>query len=57
MFLQELISQKDRTVVIVSHDRKAVAELCDKVMWINDGELSQFGPTKEVLHAYDAYME
>ena len=54
--MKELISQKDRTVVIVSHDRKVIAELCHKLMWINDGELVQFGETKEVLQAYDAFM-
>lgn len=54
--MKELIAQKDRTVVIVSHDRKTIAELCGKVMWLNDGELMQFGDTKEVLQAYDEYM-
>ena len=55
--MKELISQKDRTVVIVSHDRKTIAELCDKVLWINDGQLVRFGPTREVLQEYDAFME
>ncbi len=55
--MKELISDKDRTVVIVSHDRKTVADLCDKVLWINDGELVQFGPTDAVLDAYDEFMK
>lgn len=55
--MRELITQKDRTVIIVSHDRKSIAELCDKLLWINDGEVMQFGDTKEVLKAYDAYTE
>ena len=55
--MKELISDKDRTVVIVSHDRKTIADLCDKVLWINDGELVQFGPTDEVLDAYDEFMK
>ena len=54
--MKELISSKDRTVVIVSHDKKAIADLCDKVLWINDGELVQFGEAKEVLQAYEAFM-
>lgn len=52
--MRELIEQKDRTVLIVSHDRKTVAELCNKVLWLNDGEMVMFGNTKDVLHAYDA---
>ena len=55
--MKELISDKDRTVVIVSHDHKTIADLCDKVLWINDGELVQFGDTETVLAAYDEYMK
>ena len=55
--MKELITDKDRTVVIVSHDHKTIADLCDKVLWIHDGELKQFGPTNEVLDAYDEFMK
>ena len=55
--MKELISRENRTVIIVSHDRKPIAELCDKLVWINDGELMQYGQTEEVLQAYDAFME
>lgn len=55
--MKELITDKDRTVVIVSHDHKTVSDLCDKVLWINDGELVQFGNTETVLAAYDAFMK
>ncbi|MBQ8768379.1 MAG: ABC transporter ATP-binding protein [Oscillospiraceae bacterium] len=55
--MKELITDEDRTVVIVSHDHKTIADLCDKVLWINDGELVQFGETEAVLAAYDEYMK
>ena len=55
--MKQLISDKDRTVVIVSHERKTIADLCDKVLWINDGEIVQFGETASVLDAYDEYMK
>jgi len=55
--MKELISDEERTVVIVSHDRKTIADLCDKVLWINDGELVQFGETNAVLDAYDEFMK
>lgn len=54
--MKELISDENRTVVIVSHEAKTIAELCSKVLWIDDGELVQFGETKEVLESYNAYM-
>lgn len=55
--MKELIGQKNRTVVLVSHDRKAISELCDKIIWINDGQLMQIGNTEDVLQAYDAFMD
>lgn len=55
--MKELISAADRTVVIVSHETKTIADLCDKVLWINDGELVQCGPTAEVLRAYEEFMK
>lgn len=54
--MQELISDKDRTVIIVSHDTKTIAKLCTNVLWINDGELVKYGDTKTVLTEYEAFM-
>lgn len=55
--MKELISNEDRTVVVVSHETKTIAELCDKVLWINDGEMVQFGETAKVLEAYEEFMK
>ncbi len=55
--MKELISDKNRTVVIVSHDRKTIADLCDKVLWINDGEMVRYGDTEPILAAYDEFMK
>lgn len=54
--MKELITDENRTVIIVSHDMKTVADLCTKVLWINDGEFVQYGETKEVLAAYEKFM-
>lgn len=55
--MKQLISDKERTVVIVSHDHKTIMDLCDKVLWINDGEFVQYGDTKTVMDAYDEFMK
>ena len=55
--MKSLISDADRTVVIVSHDSKTVRDLCTKVLWINDGELIQYGDTAEVMNAYEEFMK
>jgi len=55
--MRELITDANRTVVIVSHDKKTILDLCDKVLWINDGELVQYGDTIPVLEAYEEFMK
>ena len=54
--MQELISDKNRTVLIVSHDTKTLEKLCTNILWINDGEFVKFGDTEEVLAEYEAFM-
>lgn len=55
--MKSLISNKDRTVVIVSHSISTLEKLCDKVMWMNDGEIRLIGEPKPVLDAYKEFME
>jgi ABC-type polysaccharide/polyol phosphate transport system ATPase subunit len=40
------------TVIIVSHDLKTVAELAQKVIWIEKGEIKMVGLPTEVIAAY-----
>lgn len=37
--MKSLISQRNRTVVIVSHNLKTLEELCDRVMWMHEGKI------------------
>jgi ABC-type polysaccharide/polyol phosphate transport system ATPase subunit len=54
--MKELISNKDRTVVIVSHNLTSLNQLCDSILWLNDGQIMMQGPTKEVLTEYKKFM-
>lgn len=54
--MKELISQKDRTVVIVSHNIKALRNLCNRVMWMHDGEIVKIGAPSEVCPEYRQFM-
>jgi lipopolysaccharide transport system ATP-binding protein len=40
------------TVLFVSHDMDAIARLCDRVLWLNAGEIVQLGNPDEVVAAY-----
>ena len=54
--MKELISDKDRTVIIVSHNIETLEELCDRAMWMHDGEIKEIGETEIVLDHYKHYM-
>lgn len=49
----EALMKSDRTVLIVSHATNTLEKFCDRVLWINDGQFMQIGPTSQVLEAYD----
>ena len=55
--MKELISNDDRTVLIVSHSSDTIRNLCDNVLWIHDGEMRMYGTTEEVLPKYDEFMK
>ena len=54
--MKELISKEDRTVVIVSHSMTAMKELCDEIIWLNDGVIMEQGLPEEVIPKYEEYM-
>lgn len=54
--MKQLINDKDRTVIIVSHSSETISTLCNKVLWINDGELVEFGETQEIMKKYNEFM-
>ena len=55
--MRSLISNKDRTVVIVSHSLDTLSKLCDTVMWMHDGQIKRIGEPDPVLEEYVAFME
>jgi ABC-type polysaccharide/polyol phosphate transport system ATPase subunit len=51
--MHEIISS-GTTVVLVSHDLTTVAELADRVLWLENGKLKKIGDPKEVIAAYQS---
>ncbi|WP_245791612.1 ABC transporter ATP-binding protein [Actinacidiphila rubida] len=41
------------TVFLVSHNNTSIRDTCDRVLWIERGELLMDGPTDEVVQAYE----
>jgi ABC-type polysaccharide/polyol phosphate transport system ATPase subunit len=44
--------QEGRTVVFVSHNLDAIARLCSRSVWLEQGAVQAIGPTAEVLSDY-----
>lgn len=44
--------KSDKTVVLVSHQKGLVMDVCDRVVWINEGSVALEGKPTEVLKKY-----
>lgn len=54
--MKEIISDKDKTVIIVSHSMSSLRELCDDVMWIDEGKVREYGEADTIIKHYVKYM-
>lgn len=55
--MKELIAEKNRTVIIVSHNTSTIQDICEKVIWLHDGDIKMIGKTEEVVDLYEEFME
>ena len=55
--MKELISDENRTVIIVSHSSSVLRTLCDRVIWINEGVLMGDGEANEIVDKYEDFMK
>lgn len=55
--MKELIAEKNRTVIIVSHNTSTIQEICEKVIWLHDGDVKMIGETSKVGFLYEEFME
>ena len=54
--MKELISDEDRTVVIVSHSLDTIKNLCDEVLWLHEGKIIEQGKPEKVIEKYAEFM-
>lgn len=55
--VHKLISDKSKTVLIVSHDIEMIRGQCDKAIWLDAGRIIEYGDTNKTIDAYVNYME
>jgi len=45
------------TVLVVSHDLETLTTMCDRVVWIEDGQVRDLGRPKDVIRSYRHAMQ
>ena len=55
--MKQLISNRDKTVIICSHNRTVLNDLCNRVLWIDNGKLVKLGEAESVLEEYQNFMQ
>ena len=46
------LKNSSKTIVIVSHSLDSIRKLCDRAIWIKDGQVELDGKTNEVIDEY-----
>jgi lipopolysaccharide transport system ATP-binding protein len=47
------VSNSGRTIVFVSHQMNQIRRLCERVIWIDSGQIRESGPAGETIAAYE----
>lgn len=48
--------RSNKTIVLVSHSAETIQRLCDRAVWIEEGQTRAYGTTSEVLSTYEEYL-
>jgi len=49
----ENVSKAGRTVLFVSHKMGSIKRLCDRVYWLENGEIKDSGPAEQIVEKYE----
>jgi len=50
------VAKAGRTIIFVSHQMNQIRRLCERVYWLDGGQIRESGPTAEVVGAYEVAM-
>lgn len=54
--MKQIITDENRTVVIVSHEMSVLSEYCNRIAWIDDGKIMEVGEPNRIIESYRKYM-
>jgi len=49
--------QSDNAVILASHDNRLIEQLCDRVAWLDGGQLRMLGAPADVVPQYEDYCQ
>lgn len=49
--------EEGKTIFFISHSTSQIRSICDRVLWLNGGEIKEFGEATEVIKHYNAYVK
>lgn len=49
--------ERGKTMIFVSHSTKQMKDFTDKILWLEYGQVKEFGPTEDVLPKYEAFIK
>ncbi len=50
--MKDISSNSGKTVLFVSHNMDSISRLCDRVLYLKNGEFVNFGPTSVIIEQY-----
>lgn len=50
------LKEEGKTIIFISHTLKQVRDFCDTAMWIEGGQLKEYGEVEEVCDHYSEYV-
>lgn len=50
------LKRKGITIVFCSHSLYTIANFCDRVMWLRNGNIEAIGETKHIISSYEDYL-
>lgn len=56
MRMREMLDRA-QLIIMVSHDLVSLAQVCDRVLWLEHGYVRQIGPAAEVIQAYTEHVQ
>jgi lipopolysaccharide transport system ATP-binding protein len=48
------VSKSGRTIVFVSHQMNQIRRLCERALWIDEGQVRESGPTGQIVAKYES---